>query len=155
VDEHHRRVAGRVKRWKRRVRWLYQQWLRWRGLVPPPTHRRRQRPWHRTPEAVEEQVVRLPVEQPRPGAGQLRWPAARVLGFPCARETIRQILIRRRDLVGALQEQRRKHRRRIHVEEARQLWGADLTLVWLLGIIPVWLFGIVEYHGSRLVALER
>src|SRR5690606_22601584 len=35
------------------------------------------------------------------------------------------------------------------------LWGADLTLVWLLGILPVWLLGIVDYHGSRLVTLER
>src|SRR5690606_32035869 len=95
------------------------------------------------------------VEQPRLGAGQLRWLAARVLGFSCARETIRQILIRRRDLVVALQDERRKQRRRIHVERARQLWGVDLTLVWLLGIVPVWLLGIVDYHGSRLVALER
>lgn len=33
--------------------------------------------------------------------------------------------------------------------------GADLTLVWVLGIVPVWLFGIVDYHGSRLLHLER
>jgi putative transposase len=31
----------------------------------------------------------------------------------------------------------------------------DLTLVWVLGVFPVWLLGIVDYHGSRLVALER
>jgi transposase InsO family protein len=30
----------------------------------------------------------------------------------------------------------------------------DLTLVWLLGFVPVWLLGVVDYHGSRLVALE-
>ncbi|MGC9986824.1 MAG: integrase core domain-containing protein [Polyangia bacterium] len=30
-----------------------------------------------------------------------------------------------------------------------------LTLVWLLGFIPVWLLGVVDYHGSRLVALQR
>jgi Integrase core domain len=27
--------------------------------------------------------------------------------------------------------------------------------VWLLGIFPVWLVGIIDYHGSRIVALER
>lgn len=31
----------------------------------------------------------------------------------------------------------------------------DLTLVWLLGFWPVWLLGAVDYHGSRVVALER
>ena len=36
-----------------------------------------------------------------------------------------------------------------------QLWGVDLTLVWLLGFWPVWVLGAVEYHGSRLVAFER
>ena len=37
----------------------------------------------------------------------------------------------------------------------RRLWGLDLTLVWVLGFFPVWLLGIVDYHGSRLIALER
>jgi transposase InsO family protein len=71
------------------------------------------------------------------------------------RETFRRILIRRRDLVVALDEQRRKRPRRIHVGQSRRLWGADLTIVWLLGIFPVWLLGVVDYHGSRIVALER
>ncbi|MBL8953681.1 MAG: transposase family protein [Myxococcaceae bacterium] len=35
-----------------------------------------------------------------------------------------------------------------------ELWGVDLTLVWVLGVFPVWLVGVVDYHGSRLVALE-
>lgn len=38
---------------------------------------------------------------------------------------------------------------------ARVLWGADLTLVWVLGFLPIWVLGVVDYHGSRLVALER
>jgi putative transposase len=155
VDDHHRRVGRRVKRWRKRVRSLYERWLRWCGLLAPPPFYRRQRPWNRTPDDIEEEIVRLHIEQPQLGAGQLRWIAARVLGFSAARETIRQIVIRRRDLVVALDDERRKRRRRIEVHEPRQLWGADLTLVWLLGIVPVWLFGIVDYHGSRLVALER
>jgi transposase InsO family protein len=64
-------------------------------------------------------------------------------------------LIRRRDLVVALEDERRKRPRRIDITQPRKLWGADLTLVWLLGIFPVWLFGIVDYHGSRLICLER
>jgi hypothetical protein len=100
-------------------------------------------------------VVRLHVEQPHLGAGQLRWLAARVLGFSAARETFRQILIRRRDLVVALQEQRRQHPRRIDVRRRGRLWGLDLTVVWVLAIVPVWLVGIVDYHGSRLLTLQR
>jgi transposase InsO family protein len=38
---------------------------------------------------------------------------------------------------------------------SRDAFGVRLTIVWLLGIFPVWLLGIVDYHGSRLVALER
>jgi transposase InsO family protein len=99
--------------------------------------------------------VRLHVEHPFLGAGQLGRLAQRVLGFNAARETFRQILIRRRDLVVALEDEHRKRPRRIDITQPRKLWGADLTLVWLLGIFPVWLFGIVDYHGSRLMCLER
>jgi transposase InsO family protein len=155
VDHHRRRLPRRVKRWQKSLRQLYERWLRRRGLVEPPAFRKRHRPWNRTPDDIEQQVVRLHVEQPTLGAGQLRWLAQRVLGFPCARETIRQILIRRRDLVVALEEERRKKPRRIHITEPRKLWGADLTLVWMLGIVPVWLFAMVDYHGSRIVCFER
>ena len=117
--------------------------------------RYRRRAWNRTPDHVEEQVVRLHVEHPHLGIGALGRLAVRVIGFSAVRETFRRILIRRRDLVVALDEQRRKRPRRIHVGQSRRLWGADLTVVWLLGIFPVWLVGIVDYHGSRLVALER
>ena len=71
VDEHRRRVAHRVKRWQKRVRSLYERWLRWRGLLKPQPHGRRGAPWNRTPEHIEEQVVRLHVEHPFLGAGQL------------------------------------------------------------------------------------
>jgi putative transposase len=157
VDDHRRRVGRRVKRWRRRVRRVYEQWLRRRGVVKlaPRMGPRGSRPHNRTPDHVEEQVVRLHVEHPYLGAGQLGRLAERVLGFSAARETFRQILIRRRGLVMALEERRRKPPRRIDIRRARKLWGADLTLVWLLGIVPVWLFGVVDYHGSRLVMLER
>jgi hypothetical protein len=155
VDEHERRVAGRAPRWRRRIRALYQRWLLRRGLAKPTPYPRGQRAWNRTPEHIEEQVVRLHVEQPHLGAGQLRWLAARVLGFSAARETFRQILIRRRDLVVALQEQRRQHPRRIDVRRRGRLWGLDLTVVWVLAIVPVWLVGIVDYHGSCLLTLQR
>lgn len=45
--------------------------------------------------------------------------------------------------------------RRIDVDRPRRLWGMDLTLVWLLGFFPIWLLGVVDYHGSRLMTLER
>jgi putative transposase len=41
------------------------------------------------------------------------------------------------------------------VRRARELWGADLTLLWVLGFWPVWVLGVVDYFGSRLVAFER
>lgn len=100
-------------------------------------------------------MARLHVEQPLLGAGQLRFLCERLLAFRPGRETIRRILIRRRELVGALEDERRRTPRRIHVAGARKLWGADLTLIWVLGFIPVWLLGVVDYHGSRVLAFER
>ena len=99
--------------------------------------------------------MRLHVEQPHLGAGQLRLLAARVLGFRAVRETFRRILARRRDLVVALDQARRRRTRRIRVTGPCHLWGVDLTLVWVLGFLPVWLLGVVDYHGSRLLGLER
>ena len=75
--------------------------------------------------------------------------------FTPSRETVRRILIRRRDLVVAVDQQRRRKPRRIQVTGPRQLWGLDLTIVWLLGFIPVWVLGAVDYHGSRVVVFER
>jgi transposase InsO family protein len=155
VDEHRVGAPRRWRRWRGSVRRVLRDWLRRHGLDSPPPFPRRRRPWNRTLAEVEEKVVRLHVEQPLLGAGQLRFLAARVLGFSAARETFRQILIRRRDLVVALDQERRRRPRRIHVSRARQLWGADLTLVWILGFIPAWVLGVVDYHGSRLVAFER
>ncbi|MBI5481188.1 MAG: transposase family protein [Deltaproteobacteria bacterium] len=75
--------------------------------------------------------------------------------FRAARETFRQIVIRRRELVVELEDARRRRPRRIHVTRPGSLWGIFLTLVWVLGFWPVWVLGAVDYHGSRLVAFER
>jgi len=99
--------------------------------------------------------VRLHVEQPQLGEGQLRHLAARVLRFHASKETFRRILARRRDLVVALEDKVRRRPRRIRVSGPRQLWGLDLTTIWILGVFPVWLLGIVDYHGSRVIAFER
>jgi transposase InsO family protein len=112
-------------------------------------------PHNRTPAQVEEQVVRLHVELPHLGTGQLKHLLERVLGFRAARETFRRILMRRKDLVVAMQQERRRAPRRIRVRRARALWAADLTLVWVLGFWPVWVLGVVDYFGSRLIAFER
>jgi transposase InsO family protein len=106
----------------------------------------------REPLGTGHAVMQAP---PRLGAGQLMRLAERVLGFRAARETLRQILIRRRDLVVELEDARRRRPRRIRVTHPGSLWGVDRTLVWLLGFWPVWLLGAVEHHGSRLVAFER
>jgi transposase InsO family protein len=57
--------------------------------------------------------------------------------------------------VTALRQARRRRPKRTRVGGPRQLWGADLTLVFVLGFIPVWILGVVDYHGSRLVTFER
>jgi hypothetical protein len=86
------------------------------GEVSPP------RDWNRKPDHVEEQVVRLHAEHPLLGIGELGRLAVRVIGFSAVRETFRRILILRRDLLVALDDQRRKRPRRIHVGEPQHLW---------------------------------
>ena len=81
--------------------------------------------------------------------------ARRVLGLVTTRETVRRILLRRHALVVELEDARQRRRRRIHVKRKLALWGADFTLVWVLGFFPLWLLGVIDYQGSRLVALER
>lgn len=63
--------------------------------------------------------------------------------------------MRRQELVTALQLERRRWPSRIRVSGPLKLWGMDLILVWVLGFFPVWLLGVVDYHGSRVVILER
>ncbi len=155
VEDVRRLVPRHARRWRRGLRGFYRRWVA-RELTPPPfIPRRRGGPAaNRTPALVEDRIVRLHVEQPLLGAGQLRRLAERVLGFHACRETFRKILIRRHDLIAALAAEKRK-RRRIVVRRALALWGADLTLVWVLGFVRGWILGVVDYHGSRLVAFRR
>ena len=157
VDEHRRRAPRRWRRWLGSLRRIVDGCFADRDDVgtPKPARLRARPAWNRTPPNVEGEIVRLHVEQPLLGAGQLGLLAQRVLDFRATRETIRRILMRRRDLVVALQQDRRRAPRRIRVTGPLRLWGADLTLVWILGIFPAWVLGIVDYHGSRLVAFER
>lgn len=143
-----RKLRGSVRRLRRR-------WLGARGLLVAEDFAHHRRAWNTTSARIEEQVLRLHVEQPQLGAGQLSRLAERVLGVKATRETFRRILSRRAELVVHLSEERRKSRRRIKVRGRLELWGTDLTLAWVLGVFPVWLVGIVDYHGSRLVAFER
>ena len=89
------------------------------SLPPPPSLNRTP---DRTPDHVEEKVVRLHVEQPHLGAWQhARLPRPRL---PRRTRNLRGILIRRQDLVTTLQQARRPNQ--IRVGGPRQLWGADL-----------------------------
>jgi transposase InsO family protein len=152
-DSYRRHVRKGALRLRGSLHRLYRGWRlsRDRPRCPP-----RARPAHnRTPAHVEESVVRLHVEQPQLGTGGLMRLSERVLGFRAARETFRQILIRRRDLVVEMEQECRRRPRRMDVQRPGQLWGVDLTLVWVLGFWPVWVLGAVDYFGSRLVAFER
>jgi transposase InsO family protein len=91
------------------------------------------------------------------GSLRLRALLRRALGIRLVTETVRKILRRGpptlldpRPTNGA-----RERHGRIDVDRPRQLWGMDLTLVWLLGFFPIWLLGVVDYHGSRVMTLER
>lgn len=104
---------------------------------------------------LRRRLVHLHVDLPHHGAGQLAMLARRVLGLVTTRETVRRILLRRQALVVELEEAKQRRRRRIQVKRRLELWGADFTLVWVLGFFPVWLLGVIDYQGSRLVAFER
>ncbi|MHB1845611.1 MAG: integrase core domain-containing protein [Deltaproteobacteria bacterium] len=160
IDDGRKAIIKRLGRWgaaRGSLRLLLRRWLVRRGALPTATFRRRggHKPHNRTPDQVEVEIVRLHVEQLQLGNGQLRLLAARVLGVLLARETVRRILVRRKDLLVEMAQARKKRPRRIPIRRPRRLWGLDLTLVHLLGFFPVWLLGVVDYHGSRLMALER
>ncbi len=151
VDDWRRSVRKGARRLRGSVRRLLRGWLRRHGHV---VRVERRRGWNRTAREVEEEIVRLHVEVPALGAGQLRHLARRVLGFDAARSTFRRIVIRNQGRIAELEGERGRPGRRIAVRAARVLWGVDLTLIWVLGFLPVWVLGAVDYHGSRIVALE-
>ncbi|MHB8876880.1 MAG: hypothetical protein ACYC8T_24550 [Myxococcaceae bacterium] len=116
-----------------------------------PVEAPRHRAWNRTPAHLERRVVRLHLEQPLLGAGQLRYLAARVLGFTAARETFRQILLRNRHLVVELRQESRRRRRRVGVKRAGELRGLGFGLAWVLGLFLTWVLGVTG-EGGRLLA---
>jgi transposase InsO family protein len=125
--------------------------LRLLGFQKPPPARRYGR--RRTRPEVEEAVCRLHVDVPHFGSRALVALLKRVSGAALSPTTARAILARRRDLLLEL-EAAKKSPRRIAVDGKLRRWAVDFTLVWLLGIVPIWLFGVVDFHGSRLLALE-
>ena len=156
VDRAREGIKGRLRKLRGSLPALLRRWLLRRGRPVDGFRRRRGAvPHNRTPAAIEAQLLGLQVDQPQLGAGQLARLAERVLGVRLARETIRRILLRRHDLAAVLKQERRRKPQRIVVTRSLQLWGLDHTLVLVLGFFPVWLLGVVDYHGSRLVALER
>ena len=155
LDRLRRRLPDRLRRWTGSLRRLVRRIFVQNPPVPPPVFRKKRRPWNRTPDHIEEQLARLHVEHPLLGSAGLGRLAGRVLAWNACTETVRKILLRRRELVVELEQQRRRKPRRIKVDASRVLWGLDLTLVWVLGFFPVWILGVVDYQGSRLVGLRR
>ena len=149
--------AGAMQRELRKLRGslrkLRHSYLRWRGveLETPP---RRRKAHNRIPDHLEGSILRLHVDAPTLGAGQLRHVVERVLGVRLARETIRAVLKRNRGAIASMEHARRQRPRTVVLKEPRSLWGLDLTVVWVLGFVPVWVLGVIDHHGSRLVALE-
>lgn len=154
LDVWRRAVNKAGQRLRASLKKLKRAYLKWRGFELPRAPFRRRRAANRIPEEVEDEIVRLHVGWPSLGAARLRHVVARVLGRILATETIRAVLKRNQSLIVALQQAERRAPRRIVVSAPRVLWGMDFTLVWVLGFLPLWVLGIVDYHGSRLVALE-
>jgi hypothetical protein len=129
LDKLRRLLPRNLRRWTGSLRRLARRIFVPPPPVPPPVFRRRRRPWNRTPDHIEEELARLHVEHSLLGSGGLCRLASRVIAFNASRETVRKILLRRRDLIVALEEQRRRRPRRIEVGTSRLLWELDLTLV--------------------------
>ena len=153
LERHRRWVRRRGGRLRGSLLKVWKRWRNQTGAPPPPEVLRRG--WNRTPRHLEERLVHLHVERPDLGAGQLAHLSERLLGLATTRETVRRILLRQQALITELEDARQKRRHRIRVKRRLELWGADITLLWVLGIFPVWVLGLIDYQGSQLVALER
>lgn len=151
VDDWRRSMKKRVARLRGSIRRLLR---RFRHAPDCRTYRRRRRAHNRTSDDAERDVVRLHVEQPQLGARQLRDLVRRALGVTVSPSTVRRIVLRNRDAIVGMENEKRKAPRKIAVNRACELWGADTTLLWVLGFFPVWVLGVVDYHGSRMLALE-
>ena len=131
VEKQRKRLPRKVRRWLRPLRGFRERLLEKLGRPPVTTSPRFRR---RTPSEIELEVVRLHVQNPGLGTAALARLANAVLGTGLRRETVRGILHRRQDLIALLETERRKKPQRIVVDRPRQLWGIDLTLVYVLGV---------------------
>ncbi len=158
------RAASAIESWRRgarrvglmlvgSLRKLLRAYQHARGVQALAVVRRRAA--NRTPGDQEDGIVWLHVTHRRLGTGQLRDLAFRLFGFTGSRETVRKILLRNQAHIARLERAGREPPRRITTDHPNELWGVDLTLVWILGFFPSWVLGIVDYHGSYAVALER
>ncbi len=158
--DRHERWATRTARRLRGS--LLRLWRRWTNTPAAPRRSRGRTPWNRTPPETELAVHRMHHDHRDLGAMRLRALLRRTLGIQLATQTIRNIVGRSPQTPSPARgggpgrgTGHREVARRIDVTAARQLWGMDLTLVWLLGFFPIWLLGVVDYHGSRIITLER
>ena len=101
VDRHRIHFPREVRRWHGSVSLLLALWLR-RPEVAVPRPPAGVRAHNRIPANVEEAIVRLHVDQPMLGAGQLRHLAQRLCGFSGCRETVRKIILRNKADIGRL-----------------------------------------------------
>lgn len=85
VDVHERRVNRVGRRLRGSMRRVYEKWLGVKHLLEPRHCARRRPAWNRTSQQLEEKLVRLHVELPNLGAGQLARLVEHVLGFKAAR----------------------------------------------------------------------
>lgn len=155
LDRHERWAVKIAKRLRGS---LLRLWRRWAGIAAPRRRRaaRGRAPWNRTPPETELAVLRMHHDHRQLGSLRLRALLRRALGIRLATETVRKILRRGPPTLDPRPANGVRERHgRIDVDRPRQLWGMDLTLVWLRGFFPVWLLGVVDYHGSRVMALER
>ncbi len=109
---------------------------------------------NRTSSATEWAVLRLHVDCPHLGIRGLATLLARVEGIALSASTIHAILRRRRDDLAELEAARRQRPRTIVVPARMLRWGLDLTLVWVMGVVPVWVIAVVDLHSSHLLALR-
>ena len=155
LDRHERWAVRTAKRLRGS---LLRLWRRWTGTRLQSYRGRSSRgrtAWNRTPAETELAVLRMHHDHRELGSLRPRALLRRTLGIRLAKETVRNILRRGPPPHDSDADEGRRAHGRIDVARPRQLWGMDLTLVWLLGFSPVGLLGIVDYHGSRVMTLER
>jgi hypothetical protein len=109
LDNIRRRFPRRARKLRGSLRRMRQRWLERQGVAPShPRPRHGRRAANRTPEYLEDKLVRLHVEQPQLGAGQLRYLAERVLAStPIGRTAVGAGAPRKRSTLGVRSASRR------------------------------------------------